>query len=129
MISNGISKPSIMYDGWYDKNLVIREGEDYFEQGDSYIAKILQKNYLTYSKRRAADDLNKLEGTLVAGNIYKLTDVDTDLIRLFAQSLLWRASMSTHKDFTTVNLDKKSNELLKTNILNANPGPYWEFPI
>jgi len=90
--------------GVYDETILCRECEDRFEHIDDYAAKVLVNN----------DGIEKIRsnGEVTA---YRLNEVDTDLIKLFVISLLWRASISRQDFYKKVNLgplEQKAKDLV-----------------
>ena len=126
---DGQNKPKKLFTGWYDKALLSREGEALIARYDDYIAKILLRAGWTYRKRRPLGKPEKLEDAFVANDVYCLSPVDTNLVRLFALSMLWRAAETNNEGFSNVTLRSVLRENLKQRILSGDAGHYMEFPV
>lgn len=99
-------------DSWYDKSIVIREGEDYLSDIDSYAIDELRAQGLLWSSDKirepATDSVNEL--TVVSFN-------EPVKIRKFFLSLLWRAAVSSLSEFKDIILSEKQTELLRKIIV------------
>ncbi|WP_289097669.1 hypothetical protein [uncultured Pseudoalteromonas sp.] len=111
-------------DSWYDKSIVIREGEDYLSEIDSYAIDELRAQGLLWSsdklRKPATDLINEL--TIVNFN-------EPLKIRKFFLSLLWRAAVSSLPEFVGVTLSKEQIEILRRIIIGEMDDKLSVFPI
>lgn len=59
---------------------------------------------------------------------HTLTDLHYDLFKCFHLSILWRASVSSRDEFTTVSLGARHEELIRTQLLSGDGGSEEEYP-
>lgn len=109
---NGNLPRSRLPNGCYDPNLVCRECEDRFDEGDDYAKKFLVDGR-NQGRRIAEGD----------GALYEYANVDYRRLKLFFVSLLWRAHATSLPDFVRVNLPSKYASMARSMILNKDPGP------
>jgi len=98
--------------GIYDKNILCKDCEEIFQRCDEYAQRILppdfkENNYIT-------DNSGKKVG-------YKMENVNYNLLKMFFISLLWRASISTRKEFSRINIGP-FEEALRFMIQIGDPG-------
>ncbi|MEO2279183.1 hypothetical protein [Pseudoalteromonas pernae] len=111
-------------DSWYDKSIVIREGEDYLSEIDSYAIDELRAQGLLWS----SDKLRKPASDLI--NELTIVNFNEPLkIRKFFLSLLWRAAVSSLPEFVGVTLSKEQIEILRRIIIGEMVDTLSVFPI
>lgn len=111
-------------DSWYDKYIVIREGEDYLSDLDSYGIKELRDFGLVWSS-------NTIRSTASAGD-YDLIIVDfkdPNKMRRFFLSLLWRAAVSSLPEFNEIELPPSDIERIRKIILGEEKDDLRFYPI
>ena len=90
-------------EGVYDKSILCRDCENVFQKLDNYGHKIL---ILDEDKQEKI-----IDGLLTIG--YRIANVDSELLKLFFISILWRASISTQDFFSEIRLGIKLERLAK----------------
>lgn len=116
---------------WYDRTLVTRQGEDILADIDSQAIKELRAHRLVWSGWQAeqhlqSDDIHYIDGT----PIYRLIKFEqSEVLRIFFLSLLWRAAASTRPEFEAIILQDSALEDLRNRILNQEAGSAKDFPI
>lgn len=83
----------------------------------------------TYRRRRIADAPEVLASNFQVGSLYEIEDVDTDLIKLFALSLLWRAAASKLEAFEGVCLRPDFLEHLRHRVCAGIAGKPADIPV
>lgn len=126
---DGESRPRKMFSGWYDTELLGHEGEAIIARYDDYIAKVLYSAGWTYRKRRPHNKPEELKDNFIAGFPYSIEPVNTNQIRLFALSLLWRAAETNNSGFSDVKLRPELREDLRQRIVSGDAGNFMEFPV
>jgi len=98
--------------GIYDRTIVTEEGERIFSPWDKYAAEVL------LHKR------GELQKIFINGRIagFTLPKYNYQLLKLFALSVIWRASVSTHHFFRNVKIGVHEKPIRKM-LLNNDPGP------
>ena len=111
-------------DSWYDKSIVIREGEDYLSDIDSYAIDELRAQGLLWTSNKirepAANSINEL--AVVIFN-------EPSKIRKYFLSLLWRATVSSLPEFKDIVLTKNQTEKLRKIIVGEIEDELSFFPI
>lgn len=112
-------RPVRRWSSWYDDHLVIRRGEDLLADLDSWAIMELRKHSLIWSGWGSTSTLppqypsqfpNGWGGRLVSG-------VDFFRLRLFLQSLLWRAAATERWEFSEVALPPDDLEILRRAVV------------
>lgn len=114
---------------WYDAGLVTRAGEDILSDIDAKGIEMLREHRLVWSSWGSERRLQ--EGELLDSDVFHRT-IDTensDVLRLFFLSLLWRAAASTRPEFGDVELFKDELEDLRVRVLEQDPGAVRDYPI
>jgi hypothetical protein len=111
-------------DSWYDKTIVIREGEDYLSELDDHAIEELRAIGLLWSSpklRKAASP-----------SIHELAVVefkDPTKIRKYFLSLLWRAAVSSLTEFSEIELKPDKVERLRKIIVGEKNDDLSFFPV
>lgn len=121
MEMDGEIRPKRQWSSWYDGELVCDEAEKLFAKWDSYAAKVLADNGLTFrsGKQRILDP-------------HKFIEIDgthVEQIRLFGLSLLWRAAATKLEAFRDVELIPSNLEILRRMLVNEDAGACTDFPM
>ena len=96
--------------GIYDQSIVIEEGERLFSKWDDYASTIFLKESEQYEK------INHKGKEIV----FQRKEFDYGLLKLFALSVLWRASVSSHYFFDKIKLGPHE-EPIRQALLNNTP--------
>lgn len=124
-------KPSRRWDSWYDKNLVTREGEDILTALDTWAITELRKHKLVWSGWGPMTALttghDAIGGTPWGSR--RIKPIDTQRLRLFFLSLLWRAAASSRPEFSEVALPPDELECLRAMIVGGNHEPLHFYPM
>lgn len=104
--------------GIYDREILCAECDNRFAPWDNHAQQVLLQNFSEnlsiYSNRQKI--------------LYEILDFDYTQLKLFFNSLLWRASISTHQFYQRIScgpFDAKLKEM----ILNNDPGPPQLFAV
>jgi hypothetical protein len=109
---------------WYDKHLVIAEGERILADYDDWAIKILRKHAMVWSgwgPRTSLNDIEQLQGTPYG--FRSVSGDDWKKLRVFFLSLLWRAAATNRPEFGEVKLSTAHLEQLRQMVLNGEPEP------
>lgn len=107
------------YNGIYDNTILCKDCEKLFQEYDNYAQRLLLPN------PKEAEYIVNPDGKKVG---YKLNNVDYNYLKLFFVSILWRASVSTRKEFSKINTGPFEQELKKM-IDDDNPGDQNTFSV
>jgi hypothetical protein len=104
--------------GAYDSTIVCEDCERRFSVWDNYGDEIFLKSW---------DKFEKLErsGEIIG---YRLSEYDYPKLKLFFMSVLWRAAVSSHALFASIDLGPKE-PILRNSILNSDPGDIDHFGV
>ncbi|QDO84494.1 hypothetical protein FM037_16390 [Shewanella psychropiezotolerans] len=111
-------------DSWYDKTIVIREGEDYLSDLDDHAIEELRSLGLLWSSPK----LRKR----ASPSIHELTVVEfrnPAKIRKYFLSLLWRAAVSSLPEFYDIELQPSKLERLRKIIVGEEEDDLSFFPV
>lgn len=133
---DGLLEPRRRFDGWYDKKMVTRAGEDILALYDDKAIPILRKHGLVWSSPtpltmpdpRFDDGIEGASGGWQIGSI-EISPEEGRWLRLFYLSLLWRAAVTDHLGFYTISLSKERVETLRKMLLARKSEPATVFPI
>ncbi|TYL41588.1 hypothetical protein [Dickeya sp. ws52] len=133
-IEAGIDIPTKKkFQGWYDNELVIAEGEKYLTELDTKGIKELRKNKLIWSgwptSMTTLDDSETFLDERSGIGYRVINNIDHKLIKLFFMSLLWRASASERYEMKDVKLPQEKIETLRNSIINHDDLNLIDFPI
>lgn len=123
----------LRFQGWYDNQICIADGEKILSDIDNKAIKILRKNQLVWSGwptmlHSLTDDKIKLDEAQGLG--YRLlTGLDWKALKLFFLSILWRAAVSEREDMKFVRLSTDMIEALRIALINKDPLSVNEFPV
>ena len=124
-------RPSRQWDSWYDDRLVILYGEKILAALDNWAIPVLRDRELVWSGWKSPDFPK--EGhqpfTGTPHGMRSVTGLDTDRLRLFFLSLLWRAAASTKPQFKDIQLPANYLSELGRMLVEGDPGKTTYFPI
>jgi hypothetical protein len=124
-------RPKRNWTSWYDAELVTQEGEEILATYDNWAIDELKRLELVWSGwgGKSSLPLENWEGCPPKGyGIRQLECSNSDKLRLFFLSLLWRAAATTLPEFHAVVLDPNELERLRIMVLNGNPQPLEFYP-
>lgn len=104
--------------GIFDRNILCRECDALMGPWDQHAQEMLLKDIpedtsIFYRQKRIA---------------YEIPQFDYKRLKLFFVSLLWRASISSHKFFERISLGQQEN-ILRDMILSQSPGPPEQYGV
>jgi|SRR5665213_971646 len=120
------------WSSWYDPSLVIETGEKILSDYDSWAVAVLRKHKMVWSgwgPMQSLVDVEPIRGT--PWGIRKIefeVQGDSKRLRLFLLSILWRASATTRREFSEIQLPKDDLEKLRRMVLEQNPEPLDFYP-
>ncbi len=136
-IQTGLKYPlKKRFQGWYDNQLCIAEGEYILSQIDNKAIRVLRENLLIWSgwpinmmKLDTSDIIISAKNDEQKYGLRIIKDLDWKSIKLFILSLLWRSAASEREEMDTVIISSDLLEKLRIAILNYDSLPANEFPI
>lgn len=104
--------------GAYDQTIVCSKCEAIWQEWDNYVQQLLAEEPLNgraryYGNRKIC---------------YIVDDFEYRKLKLFFISMVWRASVSSHKVFSRVSLDQ-FEDIAKQHIVNSDPGDSEDFSV
>ena len=125
------SRPVRRWDSWFDKELVIRSGEDILARFDAAGIEELRKHMLLWSGRDTGSTLPNVQllSEEHGFGIRQIQDTNAKVLRMFFLSLLWRSAASNRREVAAVTLASSDLEQLRLLLLNDEVGPKDFFPI
>lgn len=118
------------FSSWYDKSLVIREGEDILARIDNKGIKLLRQNMLIWSSWIVyKPHFDMLSPALSQHSIRQAELVEPEFLHLFFLSLAWRACASQMPDMRHAKLDDERLELLRQVVSAEKPVQPTFFPV
>ena len=123
--------PIKRWTSWYDTELVTRKGEDILAEIDTVAIKALIDNKLIWSGWTDSNTLGELHQTI--GNqsfgLRRIENFQSEKLRLFYLSLLWRAAASTLAEFSEVVLPEEDLEQLRVMLIARDHEPLYFYPV
>lgn len=128
------TKPVQRFQGWYDNQLVIAQGEQILSDIDDKAIKLLRRNHLVWSgwpNDSNSIPYDKVNMEIVNNDfsIRTIEGVDFFPLKLFFMSIVWRAAASVRNDMEHINLPGHTLEQLRLAILNKNCLRESDFPV
>lgn len=126
------SRPIRRFTSWFDDSMVIRAGEDYLSKIDSRAIAELRKHKMVWSGWGRSKVLNCKHHEFISEGregLRMLPGVDAKLLRVYFISLLWRALVTTRKEFSHVKNNGLDVNDLQEIILSGDPGSLSSHPI
>lgn len=116
---------------WYDSNLVTRAGEDILSAIDHRGIRALRDSKLVWSSWGADNHLESDDLVVEDGRpLWRCVDIaDPIPLRLFFQSLVWRAAASSVPGFEEVVVPDVQLEDLRGRVLACDPGDLHHYPV
>lgn len=126
------NRPVRRNDSWYDRQLVIREGEDILTSYDTWGISELRRLKLIWQswgpmERLITADYQNFD-TADFG-IRKVNFSDHNKMRLFLLSILWRAGATQLPDFGEVQIKASDLRRLRRHLLDRSVPPKSFFPV
>ncbi|MDB5674568.1 MAG: putative transposase [Sphingomonas bacterium] len=126
-------RPSRRFDSWYDDRLVTQTGEDILTALDTFAIAELRRLKLIWQSWGPMVGLCTPETDFFAGTpngLRRVVFTDSNKMRLFFLSLLWRAAASTRPEFSNISLRASDYRRLRRCIReNRQPEDWTFFPI
>ncbi len=119
------------WSSWYDTRLVTQAGEAILARLDDWAISTLRHNKLVWSGWGSSQRLvtNDHYHFRRLGLSYReVNGIDTERLRLFLLSLLWRAAATEMPEFSEVSLDPADLQRLGQMLLNSDPGSLEFYP-
>jgi hypothetical protein len=125
-------RPVRRWTSWYDANLVTADGEKILAGYDDWAIRELRRHKLVWSgwggsKSLEAKDFTALNST--PWGMRRISEIDTQHLRLFFLSLLWRAAASGLVEFHEVQLSADTMEALRKMVELGDASPVNFLPI
>lgn len=122
-------RPSRRWTSWYDSELVTRDGEDILSALDTWAASVLRKHKLVWSGWDDDADIGDLHTKFSEHLGIREVELDTEKLRLFFFSLLWRAAASDRYEFKDVTVSTPDLERLRLTLLGQEDPELTFFPV
>ncbi len=74
----------------------------------------------TYASKLFKSKFRSVQSLKIA-NKYRVSGINYKKLKLFSMSILWRASVSSHRMFKFVNCGEKHNEILRSRLIMSDP--------
>ena len=114
MVGKDSKKPVRRPTGSYDKTILCRECDNKLGRYDSAVVDFCKRdNFKTYSVKGASF----------------LPGVDKKKLKLFAMSYIWRASITTLSEYSTVNLGDKHEARIASMLCNDDAGSLDDYSV
>jgi len=116
---------------WYDRGLVTADGEAILSKCDSWAIEFFRERKLIWSSWGVMEELELPDhewGPERQFGYRKLENVDSDRLRLFFLSLLWRAAVTTRYEFSVVSLSPEELDQLRDMVVSGQVEPYHFYP-
>lgn len=121
------------FQGWYDNQICIAEGEKILSDIDNAAIKVLRKNHLVWSgwptmmHSLTDKEVNYDES---AGYGWRtLVGLDWKCLKLFFLSILWRAAVSEREDMKFVDISFDMLEKLRVALINKDCLSFDDLPV
>ncbi|MGX5848317.1 hypothetical protein ACWGTO_14700 [Mesorhizobium sp. PL10] len=123
-------RPSLRYTGWYDEALVTADGEKILAKYDNDAAAILLKLGICWRAFPINDKVEQFAlGDGLGTKLLRVKGQNSESLRLFFLSLLWRAVFTEHKGFGEIRLDVLSRNKLTKIVRGDIKGDIADFPV
>lgn len=124
-------RPIRRWTGWYDDELVVRQGEDILMKLDSWAVGQLRRHRMVWSGWGSARTLGDLHRPIADSGwgFRRVEGIDLRKLRLFFHSLLWRAAATTRPEFADVTLPDEDLEQLRLMLTSAARAPIDFYPV
>lgn len=126
------SKPIKRWSSWFDQSIVTQAGESLLADYDNWAIEVLRQKKLVWSgwndeTTLDSSDFAEIKGTGGYG-IRRISEIDSDRLRLFFLSMLWRAAVSEMREFREVTIRASQIRKLRNMLKTGDPKPYHLFP-
>ena len=125
-------RPIKRWTSWYDRQLVIGEGEAMLARYDNWVIKALHKHKMVWSSWGLAQALEAADFHTFESSpwgVRTITDCDTRRLRLFFLSILWRAAATGLEEFAEIQIPADELERLRAMVLQGDPEPLSFYPV
>jgi hypothetical protein len=99
----------------FTERLLCGDCEQHFSRWESYFARVW------------LHPAQALRPAVLSGDVVKVAGLDYSIFKLFHLSLVWRAGVSTRREFDAVQLGAQEDKL-RVRLLNADPGRPDQYP-
>lgn len=122
--------PIRRWGSWSDERLVVRKGENVLEALDTWAVPVLRDHQLVWNGWREARRLPVSCSVYDAeGRGYRIVNgFDTNQLRLFLLSLLWRAAASSLPEMSEIAVPEDDLKFFGSLLLDDDPGPVSFYP-
>ena len=122
--------PIRRWDSWFDDRLVTVKGENILTDLDTWAIRVMRERKMVWSGWGGAQSLHGHFSPLPGSNwgIRKVSGIDTQRLRLFFLSLLWRAAATSRAEFAEIDMPVADLETLRQMLLVGQSSPvtfYW----
>jgi len=130
----GAGTPPIKrWTSWYDQSIVTRAGEDILSAYDDWAIVHLRRHRLVWSGWDGNDRLVSDDHAVTPHDadygIRKIYGLDSNRLRLFALSLLWRAAASRLPELQEIDVRASDLRRVRRMLIEGDPSPYELFPV
>lgn len=125
------TRPVRRWDSWYDSRLTIRQGEKILAKLDDWAITELRQHELVWSGWRDSTLSNVNLPDFIPGTnagIRHIIGIDTEMLRLFFLSLLWRAAATHLQEFSAITIPADDLEKLRRIVLSEESPPLDFYP-
>ena len=122
-------RPGQRWTSWYDAELVTREGEDVLSALDTWAIANLREHRLVWSGWGEARTLGDAHEVLGGSFGVREVVLDTQRLRLFFLSLLWRAAASARNEFASITLPAHDLEHLRRVVIGERAPAHDFYPV
>lgn len=128
-LAKGKSKK--VHHGYYDSNIVTRKGEDILAELDSWAISNFREKKLVWTGWGNDNHLEDegIDYSKEEVSIRKISNINTNTLRIFCLSLLWRASLSELPDLQHIKIPRQDIEKIRKIILSKKSSNADFYPI
>lgn len=123
------NRPVRRWSSWYDPALVIRAGEDVLADLDTWAIRVLRAEKMVWSGWDGMASLGECHEKIDEHFGIRSVDVDTQRLRLFFLSILWRAAATQLPEFFEISLPHDDLEMLRRGLVEGVALPIDFYPI
>lgn len=120
--------PQLLFDSWWDETIVGEEGERRLRDIDTAAAQIFRSLGISWSNFPLSPHAVRAQMGDSEFELISIPDCDTETLRLFFLSLLWRSAVSSRLEFAGITLDQESLETLRRCVLGIEQPSTADFP-
>lgn len=128
-LQSGLGQPPrLLHTSWYDEKIVTREGEDILAKIDSSAATEIARLGLTWRHHPIVGTSQRHKLTEDGHELICFEGTNTNVLRRFFLSILWRAAVSKRTEFREIIVDVMSLNKLKKIVSGDIEGSISDFP-